>query len=131
MPARVRLESRCHMQWLAAKLRAATLRMEKAAKEVARLKDTTKKAILDHVATAWPTSPHQHDVMKRQTGPFTSESKPAFILSDTREAMFSAFCEKNPSIKISYSHYKKTLKVVAWNLKNGAEAQRGPCDQLG
>ena len=86
--------------------------------------DTTKKAILDHVAIFCPTSPHQRDVVKRQTGPFTVESKPAFILSDTREAMYSDFCEKHPSIKISYSHYKKTLKVIVWNLK---KAYRSTC----
>lgn len=86
--------------------------------------DTTKKSIVDHVAGFCATSPHQRDVMKRQTGPFTVESKPAFILSDTREAMYSEWCEKNPSLKVSFSHYKKVLKVVAWNLK---KAYRSTC----
>ena len=76
------------------------------AKSTLAVSDTTKnKAVLDHVAVFCPTSPHQRDVMKRQTGPFTVESKPAFILSDVRQAMYADFGEKHPSIKLSYSQY--------------------------
>ena len=59
---------------------------------------TTKKAVLDHVAVFCPTSPHQRDVMKRRLGPFVVEEKPAFILSDVREAMYAD--------SVSYTHLR-------------------------
>eukprot|EP00966_Prymnesium_polylepis_P017946 414119-Prymnesium_polylepis.2 len=62
--------------------------------------------------------------MKRTLRPFVVEAKPAFILSDTRLAMYADFTQKQPSIKLSYSQYKKTLKEIAWNLK---KAYRSTC----
>ena len=60
--------------------------------------DTTRKAILDHIASIAPTSPHTRDVMRRRLGPYLVEEKPAFIQSDTQEALFELFQQAEPEV---------------------------------
>jgi len=63
--------------------------------------NTTRKAILDHLATVAPTSPHTRDVMRRHVGPFLVEEKPAFIQSDTVEALFELFQQAEPEVALT------------------------------
>lgn len=51
----------------------------------AAISDAARLAILDHVRSIAPTSPHTRDVMRRRVGPFLVEEKPAFIQSDPIE----------------------------------------------
>ena len=51
----------------------------------AAISDATRLAILEHVRSIAPTSPHTRDVMRRHVGPFLVEEKPAFIQSDPIE----------------------------------------------
>lgn len=44
------------------------------------------------------------------------EEKPAIILEDVLEAMFSDFDRKHPE-QLKLSKWKEVLKEVAWNLK--------------
>ena len=81
----------------------------------------TRKAIHDHIATVAPTSPHTRDVMRRRVGPFLVEEKPAFIQSDTEEALFELFRKAEPDVKIQLAQYKKELP---WNMK---KAYRSTC----
>ena len=83
--------------------------------------DATRKAIYDHVASVAPTSPHQRDIMRRRVGPFLIEEKPAFIQSDTEEAMFELFQKERPDIAIKLRQYKYELP---WNMK---KAYRSTC----
>ena len=53
----------------------------------AAISDATRLAILEHVRSIAPTSPHTRDVMRRHVGPFLVEEKPAFIQSDPIEVM--------------------------------------------
>ena len=78
------------------------------------LATSSVKAIIDHAHEFAPTSPHQRDVVKRQTGACTSEEKLGLILLDTREAMFADFQMKKPTINIAYSTWKGVLKREVW-----------------
>lgn len=102
----------------------ASLLPPRRAKSALAVSDSTKKAILDHVGVFCPTSSHSSDVMKRRIGPFLVEEKPAYILSDVKQAMYADFKLKNSSINIKFSKYKQVLEEVAWNLK---KAYRSTC----
>ena len=87
----------------------------------AAISDATRLAILDHVRSIAPTSPHTRDVMRRHVGPFLVEEKPAFIQSDPIEVMYDLFRKARPDIKIGLTQYKGELP---WNLK---KAYRSTC----
>ena len=74
------------------------------------------KAITEHAPTYCKTSPHQRDVVKKRTGPFTLEHRPGLILEDVREAMYTDFEEKHPGL-LKFSQWKKVVKDEVWQIK--------------
>ncbi|KAL3892591.1 MAG: hypothetical protein SGPRY_014983, partial [Prymnesium sp.] len=88
------------------------------------ISDVVKKEVLDHANMFCSVSPHQHDVKRRRIAPFVYEEKPAPILSDVHESMYTDFIRQHPSTQISFSGWKKVLKEVAGNI---TKAYRSTC----
>jgi hypothetical protein len=80
-----------------------------------RVTSSTRLAILKHVESTCPISPHQRDVMKKNLAPFVFAEKPSFILSGNLEFLYSGFREKHPDIAISFAQFKLELP---WNIKH-------------